>query len=338
MIRFARGIVRQVLSERPGAQEIEVLADGLGRQVINYIDLMGRVESGEEVVLNTTAVELDLGTGGYDFVVWRSGASSQGDSMPHEEALVKMRYSPFQKAFRAGELELPEDANIEGVPVVACELHSQAAAVAAGALSKRTAWVINDSAALPACISRLMPQLRSLGWVCGTVTSGQAFGGDYEAASLHSALLIAKHLLGAEVVIVSPGPGSAGTGHKWGFSGLSQVEALHAAHALGGRPIACIRASEADQRPRHQGVSHHSRTILQQAVFVQCAIAAPEGKAAMLAEFDRHEIAEVEIEPALQLLRKSLPNLASMGRTVDQDRLFFDFALAAGVLAQKAAF
>src|SRR5699024_2657700 len=49
-------------------------------------------------------------------------------------------------------------------------------------------------------------------------------------------------------------------GAGWGFSGLQAAEAVHGAAVLGGRPVAALRVSGADARPRHRGLSHHSST------------------------------------------------------------------------------
>ena len=52
------------------------------------------------------------------------------------------------------------------------------------------------------------------------ISAGQSFGGDLEAVTVHSALLGAKHVVGADVTIVIQGPGNLGTGTGWGFSGV----------------------------------------------------------------------------------------------------------------------
>ena len=92
------------------------------------------------------------------------------------------------------------------------------------------------------------------------MTVGQAFGGDLEAVTLHSGLLAARHVLGADVAVVIQGPGNLGTDTRWGFSGVAAGEAVNAVAALGGRPIGGLRVSEADARARHRGLSHHSST------------------------------------------------------------------------------
>ena len=83
----------------------------------------------------------------------------------------------------------------------------------------RVVYVMSDQGALPMAFSRSVAELRASGLLAGTVTVGQAFGGDLEAVTLHSGLLAARLALGAELVVVSQGPGNLGTGTRWGFSG-----------------------------------------------------------------------------------------------------------------------
>ena len=109
------------------------------------------------------------------------------------------------------------------------------------------------------------------------VTVGQAFGGDLEAASLHTGLLAARRVLGREVAIVSQGPGNLGTGTRWGFSGVAVGEAVNAAAVLGGRPVGSLRISAADPRQRHRGVSHHSLTAYGRVALAAADLVVPAG-------------------------------------------------------------
>ncbi len=70
MIRLRTGVVREVTGRRPGAIELSVDVDGEApAAAIAYPSLVGGVEPGARVLLNTTAVALGLGTGGWHFVV-----------------------------------------------------------------------------------------------------------------------------------------------------------------------------------------------------------------------------------------------------------------------------
>ncbi len=169
--------------------------------------------------------------------------------------------------------------DLAGLPVVVADLHSALPAVLAGlrdaAPSLRVAYVMTDGGALPLDFSRTVAGLRSSGWLEASITVGQAFGGDLEAVNVHTGLLAAHHVVGADVVVVSQGPGNLGTGTRWGFSGTSAGEAVNAAGTLGGRPVCSLRISEADPRERHRGVSHHSLTAYGRVSLVPADVPVP---------------------------------------------------------------
>ena len=92
---------------------------------------------------------------------------------------------------------------------------------------------------------------------------------------MHTGLLAARHVLGAEVIVVTQGPGNLGTGTRWGFSGVACGEAVNAAAVLGGRPVAALRISDADPRERHRGVSHHSLTSYGRVALARADVVVP---------------------------------------------------------------
>src|SRR5690606_2130239 len=188
--------------------------------------------------------------------------------------IMKLRYTPLQRPVLAVEepghplrgayLET-EAAGLAGRPVVVLELHSQVPAAAAGARAagaRRVLFVQTEGGALPVSFSRLLGELRGLGWIAGVVSAGHAYGGDLEAVSYPSALLAAA-AAGADVILAGPGPGIAGTGTRYGHSAVEQAWLLDTAAALGGRAVACLRLSAADPRPRHRPLSHHTLTVLE---------------------------------------------------------------------------
>ncbi len=301
------------------------------RKIVAYPTLTGPLAVGDEVLLNVTATMLNLGTGGVDFVMGFSPTpvphGGESEALREQEHLIKLRYTPLQHAVCAVEMgEGWDDAktSLEGTPVVACLLHSQLALVAAGIKAARPAlkiaYVMTDSAALALGFSTLVVQLKDAGLIDTTLTCGQAFGGDFECVSLPSALLAARHVARAEVIIVAPGPGMAGTGTKFGFSGIEQAWTLDLATKLGGRAIFCLRASSADPRERHRGVSHHSRAVLSLCAHPPEMVTEP---------FDG--------APGLSLLAAKKIQVTSMGRTAAQDPLFFHAASATGTLAACAS-
>jgi len=334
------------------AQELRVDVAGVSRRALCYVDITGVVEIGDTVLLNTTAQTLRLGTGGYDFVtavgdVSKGHAASiplglGGPRVVNEGHIIKARYTPCQLSV----LTLEEQAQhawmwergLDGLPVIAGQLHSQMIPVAAGLKSagcKMVAYVMTDAAALPIAFSNAVRAAKAAGLVDVSITCGQAFGGDYETVTLHSALIAAKHLLKADAVIVCQGPGNAGTGTTYGFSGIEQASVLDTVDALGGTAVAVVRMSSGDARERHQGISHHTLTSLR-LVRSRCMVPLPPGvDGAPIG--DRHEVRVVDGADAVVenlAARSDLP-LSTMGRSIDKDRVFFLAAAAAGLVVSS---
>ena len=358
MVRIRNGRVTAIGERRPGATELRVAVDGEPGEAdaISYDQLTGPVAVGDRVVLNTTAVALGLGTGGFHVVMARQGGPVDTPGPGH---VIKARYTPSQVQVLAVEEEgSPHRAavaactDLGGLPVVCAELHSMVPVVAAAARAVAddlaVAYVMTDGGALPLAFSRLAARLRAGGLVAGTITAGQAFGGDLEAISLYSALAAARAVLHADLVVVAQGPGGMGSGTALGFSGTQVAEAVNAAGALGGRPVACLRLSGADRRERHRGVSHHSLTALGRLALARCAVAVPTLADPELAELvgrqldeagvaGRHELVRVAAPDAGKLLAAWGLEVTSMGRGPEEDPLFFAAAAAAGTLAGRLA-
>lgn len=333
---------------------MQVEGEASRRTAISFPPLHSSLAVGMQVWLNTTATELHLGTGGRDFVLSPAAPVSDPAPPPQRRSdghLLKLRYTPLQLRVCAVEEDAsPDRSTIEactslaGAPVVAAELHSQAmvVAIAAHAASPllRIAYVQVDAASLPLGLSRLVPTLRGAGVLQGTATVGQGFGGDIEAVNIYSGLLAARSVLGAELIVVGQGPGNAGTGTPFGFSGMALVEALHAAEHLVGRPVLAVRASAADPRPRHLGVSHHTWTLLECLRTAVCLPVPQEFPAIMqgLAErAGKHEVIPTPTEAGMAALRAFDRDLTTMGRTVTEDPLFFAAAVAAGMVGAALA-
>ncbi len=69
MITQAAGKVQAVTDWDRDAQELTVRLETETRRAVNYPALTGPAQVGDDVLLNTTAQHLKLGTGGYDFVL-----------------------------------------------------------------------------------------------------------------------------------------------------------------------------------------------------------------------------------------------------------------------------
>lgn len=327
MPSFRTGTVTELLEEREGLQR--ALVDGERAYVLTQ--LVGTVAVGDEVVLNTTAVDLGLGTGGWHVVHWN--LSRRSWSAPGPGHIMKVRYTSLQADTGAAEEDHDVPTDLAGTPVVVGTLHSQVPLVAAGYLhhrpDARVVYVMTDGAALPMALSDLVVSMGNGGLVHGTVTAGHAFGGDLEAVSVPSALALAVHALDADLVIVAMGPGVVGTGAALGTTAVEAASVLDAAAALGGDPICCVRASGADLRERHRGVSHHVATVLD---LTRTRVTVPTVVGAELAR-DDHDVVTVEAPPIADWLDQRGLRVTSMGRAVADDPLFFAAGAAAGVVA-----
>jgi len=338
--------VAHVRREWPGAVELEVTTGDGPLRALAYPALTGRPQPGDRVLLNATAVELGLGTGGYALVI--AVPDRLPDNPPGPGHLVKARYTPMQACVAGADEqgsphhEVLRDADdLGGMPVIVADLHSALPAILAGlreAGPRVAAYVMLDGGALPAWFSRSAAGLRTAGWLAGTVSTGQSFGGDLETVTVHTGLLAARHVLGADVAVVTQGPGNLGTGTRWGFSGVACGEAVNAAAALGGRPVASLRVSEADARERHRGVSHHSLTAYGRVALARADVVVPvldgefgalvAGQAQFLAE--RHHLVGGPTGGLLAALAACPVPLSTMGRGLDEDRAYFLAAAAAG--------
>ena len=336
-----------VRREWPGAVELDVTAGGVAMPALAYPALTGRPQVGDRVLLNATALELGLGTGGYALVV------AVPERLPADPAgpghLVKARYTPLQVTVLGAEEQgsphheaLRDADDLGGMPVVVADLHSAVPAVLAALRADypgvTAAYLMLDGGALPAWFSRTIASLREAGWLAGTVTAGQAFGGDLETVTVHTGLLAARHVLGAQVTVVAQGPGNLGSGTRWGFSGVACGEAVNAVAALGGRAVASLRISDADPRSRHRGISHHSLTSYGRVALARADVAVPElpgefgkqvtAQAAPLGE--RHQLVSVPVDGLMEPLAGCPVRLSTMGRGLAEDGAYFLAAAAAG--------
>lgn len=329
--------------------------DGRREFAIAYPELTGPIRAGDRVLLNTTAVDEDLGSGGYHFVIAVEGAEDR-DPRP-EGHVMKLRYTPLQaKVLAVEEQDSPdreavaEADSLGGLPVAWLPLHSMLGAACAGARAsgaQRIVYVMTDGAALPMWLSRQVHALQEAGLIDATITVGQALGGDREAVNAFSGLLAAREVEGADVAVVGDGPGKVGTATRWGATEVSGGLVLQAAAMLEARPIAAVRVNFADPSYRHHGLSPHSITVLTRVAPPGTHVAIPplEGERRELvwrqlrdAKLEeRHQIVEVAGLPAIDLLAERGVEAETMGRKLEDEPEFFLAAGAAGVLAGRMA-
>lgn len=360
VIRWREATVVRLRAEWPGAAEYDVaLHEGTRRgptdetiAALAYTDLVGRPRPGDRVLLNVNALELGLGTGGLALVV------AVPDRLPADQPagpghIVKARYTPLQTVvLGVDEQESPhhetlrEASGVGGMAVVVADLHSALPAILAGLREGgpqlRAAYLMTDGGALPIALSRTVAGLSAAGWLAGTITVGQAFGGDLEAVNVHTGLLAAAHVLHADVAIIIQGPGNLGTGSPWGYSGVATGEAVNATAVLGGRAIASLRISQADERERHLGISHHSLTAYGRVAMAAADLPVPllggtfgdrvleQARHLAAGSAGRLRLHEVDVSGLAGALSRSPVRLSTMGRGLDRDPAAFVAAAAAG--------
>ena len=346
-IRWRRGRVSATGRSWGDCLELTVAVPGDGEvESLAYRSLVGTPEVGDEVLLNTTAWSQQLGTGGYALVVAvPDRLPADPDGLGH---LVKARYTPMQVSVQGIDEQETEHHeliagadDLGGMPVVVADLHSALPAVLIGILATdpdlHVAYVMTDGGALVSGYSRTLHALRPS--LAGVITVGQAFGGDIEAVTLHTGLLAARHVLGADLAVVTQGPGNLGTATPWGFSGVAAGEACNAVSVLGGEPVGALRISDADPRHRHRGVSHHSLTAFGRVALAGVTLVAPRGLSSELGgqvdedlagQPERNRVVWVDTDGLDEALKLSPVPLTTMGRSLDEERPYFLAAAAAG--------
>ncbi len=354
VFRLRPGIVKDIIRNRKGIQEAWVEVEGNEEKTINFTELTGVLKTGDEVVVNTTALHLKLGTGGRNFVFFNSRYSSFDISDPGH--IMKLRYTPYQiKVLSCEEQESPYHnrlkrfSSLNGLPVLLGELHSMLAPAAAVLKYKnagaRIVYIMTDGAALPIDFSDTVRDLKSKQIITGTITTGHAFGGDLEAVNVYTGLIAASEIFHADVVIVTMGPGNVGTGSEYGFSGMEQGEIINAVTTLGGQPIYILRVSFKDPRERHRGISHHSLKILKDIAMNPAVVCVPHTDDSSFLYLDRqlesagiynkHKVINRKGDITAEALESFGLKVKSMGRTLEQDRIFFYSAGASAVFTTE---
>lgn len=358
MLKLRRGVV---VATDPLAVEVE----GERRPAWADTALVGEVAIGDEVVVNVEALDLGLGSGGFDLVHANltRGLAGGGGGGAH---VMKLNYTPLQHpvepveaAGPAGEVGAGGEAGEAGgevgaagrrrAPVLVCLLHGQLAPAAWAAARARPGlrlgYVQTPGGALPGALSRTVAELRARGLLAGHVTAGPCYGGEHEAISVIGALHAAAGRLGWQAIVAGPGPGIIGSETAYGHGGMAALDTAHAALALGLPALLAPRVSTADPRPRHRGVSHHTRAVLD-LLLAPVLVAAPAGgdgdggEGGLLPELR----AAVDEPHRLVLGEADLDGYAAsglpaevMGRGIAEDPAFFATALAAGAALASLA-
>jgi len=322
--------VAEVESAGPVAR-LRVDLGGELRPAVSYTALTGTVELGDDVVVNCAALDLGLGSGGFDIVHVNltRGLGAAGEPGAH---VMKLNYTPLQHGVVPFEERAEEGERPGAGPVAVISLHGQLAPVAWAASragDRRIGYVQSAGGALPGQLSDVVRDLRERELLCAHVTAGPSFGGEHEAITVAGALDAGFGADGWDAAIAGPGPGILGSSTRLGHGGLAALDTAHTALALGCRTLVVPRMSEADPRERHRGLSHHSATVLEM-LLRPVVVPLPEGASA---DAGQHERAEFAVD--LQGYAGSGLPATTMGRSLDEDELFFSAALAGGEALAK---
>ena len=320
-LSLRQGVVTAVVERQQELLRLEV--DGVA--CVAYPRLTGPVELGDDVLVNEQARLLELGSGGFDVL---HANLTRGLGLPAAEGahVMSLPYTPLQAAVRHLEEDGPLAEDLDGMPVVCCSLHSQVAPVCAGLAPARVAYVQLGGGALPVSLSHSVRVLKERGLIEVAVAVAPCHDADAQAVTAASALAWVG-AWGYEAAVCAIGPGIVGTGTPLGHGGVAAAEAANAAAALGGQAVVAGRVSSADERERHRGLSHHTRTVLR--------LCLGEVKLAWPSGLDHPGVRVEEIDVAgWEEACAGLP-LSHMGRGPDGDPWFFAAAFAAGRLAAR---
>jgi len=345
VLKLRRGTV--IEAEKDG--RLVVAVDGERRRAWSDEAMVGPCELGDDVVVNTAALDLGLGSGGFDVVHVNLTRGLAGGETPPEVHVMKLNYSSLQHA--VDPVELPVDSPAlpsRSLPVLVLPLHGHLAPVAWAAgngRAGRVGFIQAGGGGLPGDLSRDVRELRERDLLAGTIAASPSYGGEREAISLVGALHAAADL-DWDAVVVGPGPGILGSSTRYGHGGIAALDAAHASLALGLPTLLSPRMSSGDPRPRHLGLSHHTRSVLDLLLAgvdvpvpanlddLRPPAAGDPAEGIGEAGGGRHRLVEASAD---------LPGYAgselpqrTMGRSLEEDRLFFAAALAAGTVLAAA--
>jgi uncharacterized protein DUF3866 len=332
------------------ADPLVVEIDGRERRAWADEVLLGEMREGDEVVVNAAALDLGLGSGGFD-VVHVNLTRGLGGGVEDDAHVMKLNYTSLQHP--VDPVEAREDAERPGgepvgpvahgaatasggVPVAVLPLHGHLAPAAWAAAQawpgRRVGYVQTAGGALPGSMSRDVAELRERGLLAGHVTAAPTYGGEREALSTVGALDAAAGALDWDAILVGPGPGIIGSDTEFGHGGMEALNSAHAALSLKLPTILSPRLSSGDPRERHRGLSHHTVTVLE-LLLAPVSVAIPEGAPELASQVSAASVGLHRVEPVdvdLDAYAASGLPATTMGRALEDDPLFFEAPLAAG--------
>lgn len=346
-LRLRRGVVIS-------ADPLEIEIGGEPRRAWADTVLLGEMRAGDEVVVNVAALDLGLGSGGFDVVhvnLTRGLDAPAGGG----EHVIKLNYTSLQHPVEPVEgvdparfethesrgkgTAEPGGTDGSGVAtvhpsVLVLPLHGHLAPAAWAAVEARpglrVGYVQTGGGALPGSFSRDVAELRERGLLCGHIAAAPAYGAEHEALSTVGALDAARRL-GWDAVLVGPGPGIIGSDTEFGHGGMAALDSAHAALSLHLPTLLSPRLSSGDPRERHRTVSHHTYTVLE-LLLAPLEVAVPEDEPTIVSALEtapgRHRLRPMPAD--LDAYAASNLPTTTMGRSLADDPLFFSAPLAGG--------
>jgi hypothetical protein len=314
-------------------EPLRVEVDGEERRAWADEVLLGEMREGDEVVVNVAALDLGLGSGGFD-VVHVNLTRGLGGGASGNAHVMKLNYTSLQHPVEP--VEAGEGKPRAAIPVAVLPLHGHLAPAAWAAAQAwpgiRVGYVQTAGGALPGSLSRDVAELRDRGLLCGHITAAPCYGGEREALSTVGALDAAATALGWDAILVGPGPGIIGSDTEFGHGGMEALNSAHAALSLKLPTVISPRLSSGDPRERHRGLSHHTATVLE-LLLAPVTVAIPEGAPEIASQIDaaspgRHRLEQLSVD--LDGYAASGLPTSTMGRQLRDDRLFFEAPLATG--------
>ncbi len=308
------------------AEPLEVEIAGERRRAWADTGLLGEMREGDEVVVNTVAVELGLGSGGFDVVHVNltRGLEGRGGS---EEHVIKLNYTSLQHPVepvegpvpdpwfqthekggkgtvdRLGETPAPRprfqthavgakgttDGGKGAVPVAVLPLHGHLAPAAWAAAQASPGWRVGYVQTGGGALPGAMSRDVAVLRERGLLCGHITAAPAYGGE--HEAIstvgaLDAAARLGWQAILVGPGPGIIGSDTAYGHGGMAALDNAHASLSLGLGTLISPRLSSADPRQRHRGLSHHTRTVLD-LLLAPVDVALPQGYAEIASELGK---------------------------------------------------
>jgi hypothetical protein len=322
---------------------LEVEVGGERRRAWADEALLGEMHEGDEVVVNVAALDLKLGSGGFDVVHVNLTRGLEGGGVDGAH-VMKLNYTSLQHPVepveeRAVRVIPGIEGKVAPLRVLVLPLHGHLAPTAWAAAQAdsglRVGYVQTGGGAQPGSFSRDVRQLRERGLLAGHITAAPAYGGEHDALSTVGALDAAA-ALGWEAALVGPGPGIIGSETAYGHGGMAALDSAHAALSLDLPTIISPRLSSADPRDRHRGLSHHTRTVLD-LLLAPIDVAIPENEPEIAATLGntQHRVQQVPAD-LTGYAEAALPKI-TMGRSLQDDPLFFAAPISAGTLLGQHA-